>query len=36
MCENNNVNFKNYIRVQTDTEDNIKLNTMNLIEFTTC
>ena len=35
MCENNNVEMKNFISLQTDTDDTVKLNSINFIEFTT-
>jgi inositol 1,4,5-triphosphate receptor type 1/inositol 1,4,5-triphosphate receptor type 3 len=35
LCENNNVDMKNFIRVQTDSEGNTKLNSINLLEFVT-
>ncbi|CAD8193240.1 unnamed protein product [Paramecium pentaurelia] len=35
MCENNNVQMKNYLREQTDKEDSVHINSINFIEFAT-
>lgn len=35
LCENNNIEMKNFIRLQSDKEGTPKLNSINLLEFTT-
>lgn len=35
MCENNNVNMKNFLREQIDKEEVVQLNSIDFIEFAT-
>ena len=35
LCENNNVDFKNYLREQSDKEGQVHINSINFIEMAT-